>query len=113
MDSKDNITISKTELRELIREELAKHDHKCRFAETQPKDLEALKQYTHTVGSIGGGDISDGLDVMRDNHNWLKSQRERSGKLATAFMVCLVSTSTAGIITFIFAAVKKYLTKGG
>lgn len=83
----------RAELRELIREvvseEVKRYEHACHFGEGE-----------------------EDIEVIRDNHRWLKLQRERSDKMSTAFMLALVTAITGGLLTAAWYGVRQLILHG-
>lgn len=92
-------------IRDVVREELANYTHTCKF----DVDDEKLKDIEHTLGivsNLGQGNVGEGLEVIRDNHKWLKKQRERSDKLSTAFFIVLFGSIVSGVMAAIWVGFK-------
>lgn len=92
-------------IRKVVQDELKNYSHECRFAVT---DKEA-KELGHCIGMIsdlGDGRIGGGVELIRDNHKWLKSQRDRGEKISTAFLFILISTTVGGMLTALWLGVK-------
>ena len=85
----DNSTIEL--IRDAMRLELAKafKEHNCRFV--VPED--SVEEVGHAMGMIsdlgggGSGGTAKGIEVIRENHKWLKRLRERTGKATSTVVI--------------------------
>ena len=111
-----NNTASKTELSELIRavvrDELNKHDHTCRF-NLDDHDVKEFGHFMGMIGDLGNGKLGKGVEEIRANHKWLTLQRERSSKLGTTFVLVIVMSLASGTVTAIWFGIKALLAKQG
>ena len=96
-------------IKDVVREELEHVKHKCRFDITD-KDVKEFGHYIGMVTDMGNGRLGGGIEVMRDNHKWMKKQRERGDKLSTAFIVVITSSVVAGTLGAIWLGFKHMIT---
>ena len=92
-------------IRQAIREELAAHEHRCRF-DMSDTDAREMGEYMRMLSLVGDGSIPKGIEVIRDNHRWLKTQRDRGDKLSAAAAAIVVTTAVGGILTAIWLGLK-------
>lgn len=93
-------------IRAVVKEEMKNYQHSCRFdiTDTEVKEFNA---FVGMMGDVGDGRLGSGIGVMRDNHMWLKKQRERSDKLSTAFFVILLAGAIGGVLTAFWEGIKR------
>jgi hypothetical protein len=110
---KQSIQELTTLIRAVVREELAKYNHECRFSVSD----EDAKEFGHFIGmmiDVGDGRMGKGIEVIRENHKWLAAQRDRGNTLSTAIFVMLVTTLAGGLLTALWYGLKALIgAKGG
>ena len=96
----------KTEL-----ENIKSQKHNCRF---DISDGEA-KEFTlaiSMISSLGGGNgFIPGLQVMWDNHKWMKSQRDKTKAISSVFYTVAITAIVTGVATAIWQGIKAALNK--
>lgn len=92
-------------IRTVVREELREHDHSCRFdlEDDQVKDVEHC---VRMISSVGGGDLTEGIDTIKRNHEWLSLQRERADKASNAIMFLVASAIIGGLLSALWLGLK-------
>jgi hypothetical protein len=63
----------------------------------------------HILGMLkdtGDGDISKGIEVIRDNHRWTSEFRTLKTKIFNAVLIAVVTITTTGIMAFVWTAIK-------
>lgn len=73
-----------------------------------PSEL-ASSQIGHILGMLkdtGDGDISKGIEVIRDNHRWTSEFRTFKTKIFNAVLIAVVTITTTGIMAFVWTAIK-------
>jgi len=75
MDEIDAAINLESMIRRVVKEEINTH-HDCKFAVTD-KDAADFSNYIGMIANVGDGTLGNGLEIMRDNHKWLKLQRDR------------------------------------
>jgi hypothetical protein len=93
-------------IREVVRDEMRSFKHQCRFqiSEEEARDLGG---YIHMMTALGDGEVSKGIDVIRDNHRWLKLQRDRSDRLSLAILIFVATTIAGGALTALWLGLKQ------
>ena len=96
------------EIRVIFREELLVHKNElCRFSNITDPDIKTIGEYVHSVKRLGDGNFEKGVDLVTENHRWLKGLRER-GSWATRIAFALLITAIVGaFITATFAGIKQ------
>lgn len=104
------------EINEELKNELAKivgEAVKAQFSESRmssqvipPQRIQGISEFMHMLSSLGGGDISEGVEAIKQNNLWLLKQRERSEKINTFIFFLTVSTIIGGVLTSIWAGIK-------
>lgn len=92
-------------VRKVVKEELDNYEHKCRF----DIDDNDAKQFGHFIGMVedmGDGKIGSGIEIMRDNHQWLSKQRQRGDKLSGVIMLVIVSSVVGGLLVAVWEGIK-------
>lgn len=88
-------------------EELKQREHKCRFriSEKEAQELSAAMNMISILGE--NNSIVSGLEVMRENHKWMRSQRERSAKLSMVFITTGIIAASTAFFGMIWVGFKK------
>jgi hypothetical protein len=99
-------------LRHIIREELQAlipiTPHKCRFS-MNDEEAGSMSKYVKSISRLGGDDIEDGLDLIRENHKWLQSMRQGGGKAASVFFMMLLTGAAGAFLTILWTGFKEQL----
>ncbi len=95
-------------IRTVVREEISNHNHDCRF-DCEDQDVKEFGKFMGVIQVLGDGKMGNGVEVIRENHKWLYKQRERSDKLASAFVFVLMTTLLTGVTTAIWLGIKSLL----
>jgi len=107
------VDVVKTEVPAIVRKEVSEHlkenPHTCRF-HLDDKDASEINHGLGVLSALGEGKISKGIEVIRDNHKWMKTQRERSQAVGTAFLIVLATSMVGGVLTAIWWGVKAKIT---
>lgn len=85
-----------------VKKALEEH-HLCRFRTCNPEDV------SHAIGmfkDLGEGDISAGIEVVRDNHKWIMRWATRIDKLSDAIAKTIVSIIVAAVLGLIWLGLK-------
>lgn len=101
-------TVIREEVKCVVKEELEQHEHICRFGQLDSKEI---GHFISTMDELGGGSVDKGLIVIRQNHEWLRLQRERSAWISTTLIFIILTAITGGIITATWLGIKQMLGK--
>lgn len=92
-----------------VREEIADISHDCRFSVIKDEDIPQVNHLVGMVGDLGGGKIATGIECMRDNHKWLKKQRERGDSLSLTFLIICITSIVTGLGYAVWEGIKKMM----
>lgn len=93
-------------IRSIIKEEVSSA-HSCRFNFI---DADEVSQAAHAVGvvkDLGDGELTRGIELIRDNHKWLNLQRQRSQKISMTILLLMVTAACSGLATAIWLGLKQ------
>ena len=91
-------------VREAVREEI--YNHNCRLAGVSDEDLKSIGTVVDMISSLGEGNTKSGVEVMRTNHNWLVTQRERTEQFGRTFFFVVITSAVGGAALALWAGVK-------
>jgi len=74
------------------------------------EETKRLVCFSSMIESLGKGGV-DGLEVIRENHKWLRMTRERSSILATGVILAFVTSILGGVSMAIWLGVRAALVK--
>jgi hypothetical protein len=111
-DEKGNLMLSKDDLVEIIqntvRDEMKRYKHTCRF-DIRDDDVKQIERYIDTVSSLGDGELTEGMKVIEQNHQWLKETREKSSKIVNSFLLTITGAVALALVYTLFEGLKKKL----
>ena len=91
-----------------VHQALIKYTHECQLGD---QNLEQAKHFLGMAKDLGQGDTSQGIEAMRDNHKWLKTQRQRSDKISFAFMSIIVTILVSSTLLAVWEGLKTLIRK--
>lgn len=97
------------EIRKIVKEELSSFKYTCRFGDT---NADGLDEYIAMISRLGNNNIGQGLDVIRENHLWLLSQRENAKRLSRIFWAVALTAFLGGVSAALWAGVKGLILYG-
>jgi hypothetical protein len=98
-------------LRQIIREEITALapviPHQCKFGIT-PEDMQSVSRYVKGVTRITPtGDLDDGFDAIRSNHQWIAGLRQGGAKAGAAFIIVLLSGAAAAFLAMLWEGFRR------
>ena len=75
-------------------------------------DIGLVQSFGHLAGmvaDIGEGDLSAGIEAMRDNHKWFLKQRRMTEKVGIAAVSVVVVAITSGVLGALWLGIKHML----
>ena len=101
-------------IRVVVKEEVEKASanftHVCRLDITD-QEAQELPHFYRMIGDIGDGETAKGLKLMRENHEWMASQRKLGQKISSAFITVIIASAVSAIGYAIWAGIRSLLTK--
>jgi hypothetical protein len=93
-----------------ISNELGKYTHTCQFNVTD-KEAKEMGFFFRMVSDLGEGHLDNGLELMKENHKWIASQRRIGRKISTWIMYTIVCGMITGVLYMIWEGIKKTIGK--
>ena len=103
------LEISETLLRSIIKEELERHGHKCRF-NLSNSDADKITGHMAGIKALGGGDVTDGFNIMQENHRYWADQREFNKSVSRTFKKVVVGLTTGGFVYAVYEGIKHFIS---
>ena len=82
-------------IKDVVKEELDAHGHQCSLN----LDTSEIKQINHAVGmmtDLGDGELRKGIELIRENHQYLAKQRMRNDRLHNVVYFTILTVVISG-----------------
>lgn len=100
------------EIRQIFREELLQHKNDlCRFSNISDPDIQVIGEYVHSVKRLGDGDFEKGVELVSENHKWLKELRNKGNWASKIAFGLLVSAIIGAFLTALWEGLKHQVLK--
>ena len=99
-----------TEIQELKKILINDDTHKCRLG-LNPKDISDFGHYIGMMRDLGEGSMDKGIEIIRDNHKWIKKQREVGNKISICILTTFIITIISGILGAVWLGIKQLVHK--
>jgi len=97
------------EIRKAIREEVAKAPHTCRFPSLTEDSVAAVGNHVGMMTALGDGNLDAGVELLRENHKWIRQMRLRSERVSVAIILTIVTTMAVGTLSALWLGLKAFL----
>lgn len=85
--------------------------HVCRFKTIPDADAQEMGHAVGMLSDVGSGELRAGIELVRENHKWIRSLRERCDKLNLAASVAALGVFVSALLATVWVGIKNHLAK--
>lgn len=99
-----------TEIQELKRLLIDADTHKCRLGLNE-NDVNEFGHYVGMMKDLGDGSMAKGIETIRENHRWMRKQRELGNKISICILTTFIITILSGLLGAVWLGIKQLVHK--